>query len=111
LTYGEYSRRACREYHDDPAVASLVDEVAITTDEEFGKYRAEMTVEFTDGSKVTRRSTNVDEPTRADIVGKFDRNASAVLDAEQVEDLRGAIIGLPSAVNVRPVVRRLRRSP
>lgn len=111
LTHGEYSRQACREYHDDPAVASLVDDVVVRTDEAFGKYRAEMTVEFADESTVTRRCANVDEPTRADIVGKFDRNATAALDAEQVEDLRAAIVNLPSAANVRPVVRRLRPSP
>jgi 2-methylcitrate dehydratase PrpD len=110
LTHGEYSRRTCRKYHDDPAVTSLIDDIVVTTDEAFRKYQTEMTVEFADAGTVTRQCANVDEPTRADIEAKFDLNATAALDAERVEDIRAAIVDLPAAANIRPVLHQLHTS-
>lgn len=111
LTRGEYSREACREYHDDPEIASLVDDVEVETDESFGKYRCEMTVEFADGTAASRECRNVDEPTRADVVEKFERNAADALDADRAADAQEGIENLGSeASNVRSVVRTLRSS-
>lgn len=109
LLRGEYSRRACREYHDDPAVASLADEISVTTDEDFGKYQCELSVQFADGTTATRQCTNVAEPTRADIVEKFRRNAEHLLDADGTADVEAAVERLGSADgDVRAVVRGLR---
>lgn len=87
LHLGQYSRRACTEYLDDPDVRAILETIELTPTDSFSKYQCKIAVDRVDGTTISRELTAPDLPTAAELRTAFLDSASAVLGRRPARDL------------------------
>jgi len=96
----------------DPLILSVADRVEYRVDERFPgpeRFKGEITVELRDGRSLTETEPynrgSAENPMAVDeIVGKFERNASGVLDTAHMRELVDRVMSLEASSNAGSIV-------